>query len=170
MESNALLVFVVLMAVAACVGSASQPDCADSLTSLQPCLQYVQAQGQQSTPPGQDCCSALLQVHENKPVCLCVLIGSNNPLPEINITQATSLPAACKVNTDPSKCPALLAGGPTSPPSASTGSKNGTSDADSDSQPSFILPLIHTSRIIGQSRFSQQDIRADNFQHYQRAN
>ncbi|KAJ7556860.1 hypothetical protein O6H91_05G101900 [Diphasiastrum complanatum] len=91
-------------------GTVVQPDCTDELMKMQGCLAFVQ---KQVSIPSSDCCTGLLSVHLSSPVCLCMLISSNgalNSTPNIDSKQAMLLPSICKVDTDPSRCPALLSG------------------------------------------------------------
>ncbi|KAG0614116.1 hypothetical protein M758_6G152100 [Ceratodon purpureus] len=86
-------------------------DCSAEFASLSDCITYVSSNT--STTPPATCCSALLSVHTNKPVCLCQLLQlANDPAQTpagLNVTKALELPTSCKVNgADVDNCPALL--------------------------------------------------------------
>lgn len=84
-------------------------DCSDQFNALAVCIAYVSSND--TTPPA-DCCSALLSVHLNHPVCLCQLLESAQGDPSatggLNVTKALELPVLCKTGTDTKRCPALL--------------------------------------------------------------
>lgn len=81
----------------------AQSSCTTELLSMASCLNYVS--GTSSTPPA-SCCSALANVVQSNPRCLCtVLDGGSQFGVNINSTLALSLPAVCKVQTPPvSRC------------------------------------------------------------------
>lgn len=119
----------------------STVDCSNEFTSLQSCFAYVT--GNDTTPPSASCCSALGTVVTNKPVCLCQLlqtVGSGDPTTSgINATRALDLPSVCKVNSDVSKCPALL-GQPVASPTGATAPVSVASPPSSSTLPGSASP------------------------------
>uniref|UniRef100_A0A0D6R7S6 Bifunctional inhibitor/plant lipid transfer protein/seed storage helical domain-containing protein n=1 Tax=Araucaria cunninghamii TaxID=56994 RepID=A0A0D6R7S6_ARACU len=88
--------------------AADQKECGNQLAGLASCLPYVKGSAK---IPVKDCCDKLLQMHQNNPKCLCVLIKDSSD-PQlgltINLTLALTLPDDCNVNANVSRCPALL--------------------------------------------------------------
>lgn len=83
---------------------ADQKECADTLTGLLTCLEYVE--GTSKAPPP-DCCSGLNQIVTKNLRCLCILIKDRNDpqMPfKVNATRARSLPGACKNPIDIFQC------------------------------------------------------------------
>lgn len=80
-------------------------ECADQLSSMATCLQYVQGQAKAPTP---DCCTGLKQVLSSSKKCLCVIVKDGND-PQlglnINVTLALGLPAVCKATANVTQCP-----------------------------------------------------------------
>lgn len=106
-------------------------DCSNEFNELASCFAYVTSN---DTKPSTDCCSSLLQVHLNRPVCLCQIlneVNSGDPSTAgINVTKGLGLPAACNVNADVNSCPALLGQPMSSPlPESPTTSPSPTSGA-----------------------------------------
>lgn len=109
--ANILALALVLIVIAAgknvgMAGAQSPPpnssssSCSASLVSLAPCLTFLQA-GPNNSSPTQGCCTALTSVVNTSVACLCQLFTTtNNPLGiPINQTQALALPGACKITT-----------------------------------------------------------------------
>lgn len=119
----------------------STVDCSNEFTSLQSCFAYVT--GNDTTPPSASCCSALGTVVTNKLVCLCQLlqtVGSGDPATSgINATRALELPSVCKVNSDVSKCPALL-GQPVASPTGAPAPVSVASPSSSSTLPGSASP------------------------------
>ncbi|XP_027119477.2 non-specific lipid transfer protein GPI-anchored 15-like isoform X1 [Coffea arabica] len=117
-------------------GAVAQSNCNNVIITMSSCLNYVT--GQSPTPPP-SCCSALANVVQTNPRCLCAVIGGGSRFGfTINSTLALSLPDACKVQTPPvSRCNA--ANGPAMSPVGSpetspgpAGSADGTPDSTTD--------------------------------------
>ncbi|EFH65695.1 hypothetical protein ARALYDRAFT_311412 [Arabidopsis lyrata subsp. lyrata] len=82
-----------------------QAGCNDALTSLSPCLNYLNGG---STSPSSNCCSQFSTVVQSSPECLCYVVNSNESSFsgfKFNRTLALNLPTACNVQTpSPSQC------------------------------------------------------------------
>ncbi|KAJ7570986.1 hypothetical protein O6H91_01G143600 [Diphasiastrum complanatum] len=107
-ELLVMIILVCFISLGAPTDVSPVPDCLAILTEMEPCLPFVLSPGASPTP---DCCSSLLDVHVKSPVCLCELIAVPNgssSRPGINLTLALELPAACSVDANPARCPALL--------------------------------------------------------------
>ncbi|KAL3505946.1 hypothetical protein ACH5RR_031328 [Cinchona calisaya] len=106
----------------------AQSDCTSTILTMASCLNYVT--GASETPPA-SCCSALANVVQTNPRCLCAVINGGAQLGvSINSTLALSLPAVCNVQTPPvSRC------NETSPGPAGS-ADNGT--PDSSTTPSVV--------------------------------
>ncbi|KAG7558362.1 Bifunctional inhibitor/plant lipid transfer protein/seed storage helical domain [Arabidopsis thaliana x Arabidopsis arenosa] len=82
-----------------------QAGCSDTLTSLSPCLNYLNGG---STSPSSNCCSQFSTVVQSSPECLCYVVNSNESSFsgfKFNRTLALNLPTACNVQTpSPSQC------------------------------------------------------------------
>lgn len=110
-----IFVAVFLLGSALADMDADNKACTNQLESLSTCISYVQ--GTDKSPKA-DCCTNLKSVRQTNPKCLCVLVkDSSSPAIGVSINQtlALGLPAACKVNAEISKCPALLNLSPNSP-------------------------------------------------------
>ncbi|KAL0457182.1 UNVERIFIED_CONTAM: protein YLS3 [Sesamum latifolium] len=94
-----LVVLAFLWAVAT-----AQSGCMSVLISMASCLNYVSG----SNPtPSTSCCSALANVVQTQPRCLCTIVNGGGGSLGVNINQtlALGLPSACKVETPPiSRC------------------------------------------------------------------
>uniref|UniRef100_A0A1D1ZI40 Non-specific lipid-transfer protein-like protein At2g13820 n=1 Tax=Anthurium amnicola TaxID=1678845 RepID=A0A1D1ZI40_9ARAE len=94
----AAAVVVVLLATTA-KAAVDQPTCMGPLSTLLPCQPYVQNQSSTPSPP---CCSALSQVVQSQPLCLCAILdgqasswlGFN-----IDLRRALMVPSDCLVQT-----------------------------------------------------------------------
>ncbi|KAJ8625742.1 hypothetical protein MRB53_034272 [Persea americana] len=88
-------------------------DCSSVLLSMADCLTFVMNGSTIAKPEG-SCCSGFKSVLKENPKCLCEAFNNNNNLGvPLNMTKATTLPAACGVSTPPlSKCGISLAPAP----------------------------------------------------------
>lgn len=77
--------------------------CMDSLLNLSDCLTYV-LEGSTLTKPDKGCCPELAGLVKSKPICLCVLLGTNiteSTGIAIDVKRALKLPSVCAVQTTP---------------------------------------------------------------------
>ncbi|KAG8370230.1 hypothetical protein BUALT_Bualt14G0095400 [Buddleja alternifolia] len=110
-------------------GVMAQSGCTSVLIGMASCLNYVSGT---ATTPSSSCCSALANVVQTQPRCLCAIVngGGNSLGVSINQTLALDLPRVCQVATPPtSRCnvvngPAMSpVGSPeSSPPESAIGS------------------------------------------------
>ncbi|KAH9313438.1 hypothetical protein KI387_044072 [Taxus chinensis] len=133
--TSSIAVILSLLTLMAAVGkdsAAAQTSCNSVLVSLSPCLNYITGN---DTTPSKGCCSALDSVTKSNVLCLCQLLGGNNPLGiPINQTRALALPAKCKVSTTSvSQCRGL--GSPTTSPSPSSGSPSDSGSTNGKATP-----------------------------------
>ncbi|KAK4405733.1 protein YLS3 [Sesamum angolense] len=115
MAPKAIKVGIVLFVLAFLWAVATaQSGCMSVLISMASCLNYVSG----STPtPSTSCCSALANVVQTQPRCLCAIVNGGGGSLGVNINQtlALGLPSACKVETPPiSRC--NVVNGPTMSP------------------------------------------------------
>ncbi|KAK7274655.1 hypothetical protein RIF29_15751 [Crotalaria pallida] len=101
-------------------------DCSTLVLTMADCLSFV-TNGSTTTKPEGSCCSGLKSVLKTAPSCLCEAFKSSAQFGVVlNVTKATSLPAACKVsapsatNCGLSETPASSPAGGLSPQSSST--------------------------------------------------
>jgi len=82
-----------------------QAGCRDTLTSLSPCLYYLNGG---SSSPSWSCCRQFSTVVQSSPECLCSVVNSNESSFygfKFNRTLALNLPTACNIQTpSPSLC------------------------------------------------------------------
>ncbi|XP_020552772.1 non-specific lipid-transfer protein-like protein At2g13820 isoform X2 [Sesamum indicum] len=105
MAPKAIKVGIVLVVLAfLCAVATAQSGCMSVIISMASCLNYVSG----STPtPSASCCSALANVVQTQPRCLCTIVNGGGGSLGVNINQtlALGLPSACKVETPPiSRC------------------------------------------------------------------
>ncbi|XP_031477231.1 non-specific lipid transfer protein GPI-anchored 14-like [Nymphaea colorata] len=123
MSSNAWVCLVVLgLALPWLMGSmvmadieSDKKECTTPLTTLLPCLPYVQGQAK---VPTQDCCGGMQNVLDTNRKCLCILIKDrNNPQLgiEFNATLALRVPDFCKIPANITECLDILHIAPNSP-------------------------------------------------------
>ncbi|KAM7484062.1 hypothetical protein LguiA_000071 [Lonicera macranthoides] len=137
MENKMSAKFVFMMVGLAVVcgsirGETTANECSDDLQKVTTCLTF--ATGKSSTPT-KDCCSAVTDIKDSNPACLCFIIvqihnGTNPQLKSMGIQEARllQLPSACKLaNASSSDCPKLLHLAPNSPEAAIF--NNATADA-----------------------------------------
>ncbi|XP_051128046.1 non-specific lipid transfer protein GPI-anchored 5-like [Andrographis paniculata] len=113
--ATAAAIILLLMAGGAAPQSVSQ--CANVLITMSSCLNYV---GGSADAPPASCCSALANVVNTQPRCLCLIVnGDGGSLGvTINRTRALDMPKACNVETPPtSRC--NEGGGPAMAPAGS---------------------------------------------------
>ncbi|CAH8250989.1 unnamed protein product [Arabidopsis lyrata] len=137
-----------------------QAGCNDALTSLSPCLNYLNGG---STSPSSNCCSQFSTVVQSSPECLCYVVNSNESSFsgfKFNRTLALNLPTACNVQTpSPSQCnrsnrpstsPANTpVGSPQSAPSPSGSKKFPWSSNESSSKRNVIvLSLVSIALVL----------------------
>lgn len=73
-------------------------DCTNLVLTMADCLSFV-TNGSTVTKPEGTCCSGLKSVLKTAPACLCEAFKSSAQFGVVlNVTKATSLPAACKVS------------------------------------------------------------------------
>lgn len=73
-------------------------DCSNLVLTMADCLSFV-TNGSTTTKPEGTCCSGLKSVLKTAPTCLCEAFKSSAQFGVVlNVTKATSLPAACKVS------------------------------------------------------------------------
>ncbi|CAA3001305.1 non-specific lipid-transfer protein-like protein At2g13820 isoform X2 [Olea europaea var. sylvestris] len=142
---NVSAILVIVLIILSANAAMAQSDCTNVLISMASCLNYVTGS---SNTPSPSCCSALGNVVQTQPRCLCTIVngGGGSLGVNINRTQALALPGACKVETPPiSRCnesspPESGDGSDDSPTNPSvTGSKT---DAASNGSISKICPQL----------------------------
>ncbi|XP_004504776.1 non-specific lipid transfer protein GPI-anchored 31 [Cicer arietinum] len=101
-------------------------DCTNLVLTMADCLSFV-TNGSTTTKPEGTCCSGLKSVLKTAPACLCEAFKSSAQFGVVlNVTKATSLPAACKVsapsatNCGLTEAPASAPAGAVSPQSSAT--------------------------------------------------
>ncbi|CAN6484744.1 unnamed protein product [Victoria cruziana] len=112
-------------------GPTPSSDCSSVLLDMSDCLSYVQNGSKESKPQGA-CCQGLEKVIKKNATCLCeVLKDSGSFGIAINLTRATELPAACKVDVPPAlkTCAGSESRAPSPPPKPSPSSKAAPSKA-----------------------------------------
>jgi hypothetical protein len=73
-------------------------DCSSLVLTMADCLSFVM-NGSNTEKPEGTCCSGLKSVLKTAPSCLCEAFKNSAQFGvELNVTKATSLPAACKVS------------------------------------------------------------------------
>ncbi|KAG4152967.1 hypothetical protein ERO13_D04G153900v2 [Gossypium hirsutum] len=98
--------------------SSSTVDCSTLILNMADCLSFVSSGSEVSKPEG-SCCSGLKTVLKTGPECLCEAFKSSASMGvSLNVTKASTLPAACKVSAPSStNCadvePSATAGAPT---------------------------------------------------------
>ncbi|KAA3463582.1 non-specific lipid-transfer protein-like protein [Gossypium australe] len=104
--------------------SSSTVDCSTLILNMADCLSFVSSGSEVSKPEG-SCCSGLKTVLKTGPECLCEAFKSSASMGvSLNVTKASTLPAACKVSAPSStNCAASVtpAGAPDVEPSATAG-------------------------------------------------
>lgn len=101
---NVSAILVIVLIILSANAAMAQSDCTNVLISMASCLNYVTGS---SNTPSPSCCSALGNVVQTQPRCLCTIVngGGGSLGVNINRTQALALPGACKVETPPiSRC------------------------------------------------------------------
>ncbi|KAK9276200.1 hypothetical protein L1049_005731 [Liquidambar formosana] len=113
---SAVMVFFVMVSLCGAivtVGAATvQEQCTKDFDKVTQCLNYVT--GKAATPT-KDCCSAVKDIRDSDPVCLCYFIqqthNGSQQIKSLGIQEAKllQLPSACSlVNASVSDCPKLL--------------------------------------------------------------
>ncbi|CAN6439276.1 unnamed protein product [Victoria cruziana] len=90
-------------------------ECTTPLTTMAPCLPYVQ---EQAAVPTKDCCGGMQHVLDVNKKCLCLLVkDSSNPKLGIkfNVTLALRVPEFCKIPANITECIDILNIAPNSP-------------------------------------------------------
>ncbi|XP_027347706.1 non-specific lipid-transfer protein-like protein At5g64080 isoform X2 [Abrus precatorius] len=102
-------------------------DCSNLVLTMADCLSFV-TNGSTTTKPEGACCSGLKSVLKTAPGCLCEAFKSSAQFGVVlNVTKATTLPAACKVsapsatNCGSGGLPPQSSSSPTSPAAAPAG-------------------------------------------------
>ncbi|XP_010679074.2 non-specific lipid transfer protein GPI-anchored 5 [Beta vulgaris subsp. vulgaris] len=122
---------LLLLAIALTWGGAkaqsSSNSCTSVLLSMSSCLNFITGN---SSAPASSCCSALSNVVQSQPQCLCSALSSGAASSlgvAINQTRALGLPNACNVQTPPtSQCNG--SGGPSTSGAAPSDSPAGVPD------------------------------------------
>ncbi|XP_050233042.1 non-specific lipid transfer protein GPI-anchored 4-like isoform X1 [Mercurialis annua] len=101
---------------------APSADCDSIVVDMYDCIDFVTS-GSNTTKPSSSCCTGLENIVEVSPDCLCEGYNLANQMGiSVNMTRATELPRACKVNVPPSaqNCNVSPApgAGPAGPPDA----------------------------------------------------
>ncbi|KAF2292894.1 hypothetical protein GH714_029681 [Hevea brasiliensis] len=131
-------------------------ECNKDIQKVMPCLDYATGKG---NTPSKECCSAVKDLKENDPKCLCYIIQQTNngsaQIKNLGIQKdrLLQLPSACQLqNASVSFCPKLLGLSPSSPdaaiftnitttaPTTSTGSS--TSDKSDSSIATTHRPIL----------------------------
>ncbi|XP_010259094.1 PREDICTED: non-specific lipid-transfer protein 3-like [Nelumbo nucifera] len=91
---------VVLVVAMLSAGVSAQSSCLSVLVSMSPCLNYITGK---TSLPSSTCCSQLALLGRSQPRCLCKILNSGGSPsgPNVNQTQALTLPSACNVPTPP---------------------------------------------------------------------
>ncbi|KAL5102400.1 hypothetical protein RYX36_006727 [Vicia faba] len=102
-------------------------DCTNLVLTMADCLSFV-TNGSTRTKPEGNCCSGLKSVLKTAPSCLCEAFKSSAQFGVVlNVTKATSLPAACKISApSATKCGS---GGLSPQPSAPSPTSSGSSSS-----------------------------------------
>lgn len=81
--------------------------CGPRLLPLAACAPFVQGTARS---PGQPCCDSILQLYNQQPSCLCLLLNSTSALTSfpINATLALQLPSLCNLRVDASNCSGMF--------------------------------------------------------------
>ncbi|XP_050233050.1 non-specific lipid transfer protein GPI-anchored 11-like isoform X2 [Mercurialis annua] len=81
---------------------APSADCDSIVVDMYDCIDFVTS-GSNTTKPSSSCCTGLENIVEVSPDCLCEGYNLANQMGiSVNMTRATELPRACKVNVPPS--------------------------------------------------------------------
>ncbi|KAK9669610.1 hypothetical protein RND81_13G143200 [Saponaria officinalis] len=141
-KSQLCIVLLILTISLKCDVVKCQSSCTSVLISMSSCLNYITGN---SKTPAASCCSALANVVQSQPQCLCSALSSGAASSlgvAINQTRALELPKSCDVQTPPvSKCNgggggSTTAAGAAAPADSPTGVPDEQSDAPSDNFPS----------------------------------
>ncbi|XP_058744675.1 non-specific lipid transfer protein GPI-anchored 31-like [Vicia villosa] len=109
-------------------------DCTNLVLTMADCLSFV-TNGSTTTKPEGTCCSGLKSVLKTAPSCLCEAFKSSAQFGVVlNVTKATSLPAACKISA-PSATKCGLSETPTSAPAPAAAPAGGLSPQSSATSP-----------------------------------
>ncbi|KAE8686810.1 Non-specific lipid-transfer protein-like protein [Hibiscus syriacus] len=126
-------------------------DCSTLILNMADCLSFVSSGSEVSKPEG-TCCSGLKTVLKTGPECLCEAFKSSASMGvSLNVTKASTLPAACKVSApSATNCadvqPSATAGAPT----ASSESANELAPAPAPgSSGSSVLLVSAGSLVVG---------------------
>ncbi|KAL5722165.1 hypothetical protein ACHQM5_005717 [Ranunculus cassubicifolius] len=82
-------------------------ECGPRLLPLASCAPFIQGS---ASSPVQSCCDNLIQLYDQQPSCLCMLLNETSLTVSfpINRTLALQLPGLCKLSPDLSDCPGLV--------------------------------------------------------------
>lgn len=113
MSTKFVVMMVGLAVVCGSIRGETGNECSDDFQKVTTCLTF--ATGKSSTPT-KDCCSAVTDIKDSNPACLCSIIvqihnGTNPQLKSIGIQEARllQLPSACKLaNASSSDCPSMF--------------------------------------------------------------
>ncbi|KAF6148329.1 hypothetical protein GIB67_025548 [Kingdonia uniflora] len=137
---------VAVMVIALWAGANAQSSCTTVIISMSPCLNYITGN---SSIPSSSCCSQLKSVLRSQPQCLCQALNGGGSAMGLNInqTRALALPAACNVQTPPTRqcnaasptdSPPEQTDSPTSSDDPGTGSKTVPTTGGDSSNGSFV--------------------------------
>ncbi|XP_020222776.1 non-specific lipid-transfer protein-like protein At5g64080 [Cajanus cajan] len=122
-------------------------DCSNIVLTMADCLSFV-TNGSTVTKPEGTCCSGLKSVLKTAPACLCEAFKSSAQFGVVlNVTKATTLPAACKVIA-PSATNCLLSEAPAAAPAVGLSPQTTPSPQSSDaSTPGLNGPVNEVSPV-----------------------
>ncbi|KAL4352578.1 hypothetical protein GQ457_06G003550 [Hibiscus cannabinus] len=128
-------------------------DCSTLILNMADCLSFVTGGSEVSKPEG-TCCSGLKTVLKTGPECLCEAFKSSASMGvSLNVTKASTLPAACKVSApSATNCAVSVtpAGAPDVQPSATAESANEVAPAPAPgSSGSSALSVSAGSLVVG---------------------
>ncbi|XP_039019410.1 non-specific lipid transfer protein GPI-anchored 31-like [Hibiscus syriacus] len=113
-------------------------DCSTLILNMADCLSFVSSGSEVSKPEG-TCCSGLKTVLKTGPECLCEAFKSSASMGvSLNVTKASTLPAACKVSApSATNCAVSVtpAGAPDVQPSATAGAPTASSESANELAP-----------------------------------
>lgn len=119
MSTLVVVMAVLVFGLGDCAAPAPSVDCSSLILNMADCLSFV-SNGSTETKPAGTCCSGLKTVLKADASCLCEAFKSSAQLGVVlNITKATSLPAACKVSA-PSAASCALSISPAGAPGGAT--------------------------------------------------
>ncbi|KAK8564179.1 hypothetical protein V6N13_005603 [Hibiscus sabdariffa] len=126
-------------------------DCSTLILNMADCLSFVTGGSEVSKPEG-TCCSGLKTVLKTGPECLCEAFKSSASMGvSLNVTKASTLPAACKVSApSATNCAVSVtpAGAPDVRPSATAESANEVAPAPAPGSSGSSVLLVSTGSLV----------------------